>query len=141
MKYVLGLLLLMNVVMAQEKIAIFAGGCFWCMEAAFQPLKGVQEVDSGYMGGNSSVANYEEVSAGNSGHYEVVQIHYDSDIITYQQLLDVFWKNINPTDERGQFADRGKQYETVIFYTSPKQNMLAEASKVALEKSGKFKKR
>ncbi len=141
MKYFLGLLLVITVSMAQEETATFGGGCFWCMEAAFQPLKGVKEVDSGYMGGNSWAANYEEVSSGNSGHYEVVQIHYDSDIITYQQLLDVFWKNIDPTDERGQFADKGKQYETVVFYTNPEQKILAQASKKALEKSGKFEKK
>lgn len=141
MKIILGLLLFMGITMAQEQTATFGGGCFWCMEAAFQPLKGVQEVDSGYMGGNPLEANYQEVSTGRSGHYEVVRVHYNSKIITYEELLEVFWKNIDPTDERGQFADKGKQYQTVIFYTNREQKVLAKASKQELEDSGKFDKK
>jgi len=140
MKYLVGLLLMLSVVTAQMQTATFGGGCFWCMEAAFQPLKGVKEVDSGYMGGDPLAANYNDVSQGNSGHYEVVRVHFDSNIISYKQLLDAFWKNIDPTDERGQFADKGKQYQTVIFYTNREQKVLAKESKKALDDSGKFKK-
>ena len=141
MKIILGFLLFMSISMAQEQTATFGGGCFWCMEAAFQPLKGVSEVDSGYMGGDPLAANYQDVSRGNSGHYEVVRVHFDNEVISYEQLLEVFWKNIDPTDERGQFADKGKQYETVIFYGNQKQKVLAKSSKQALADSKKFDKK
>jgi methionine-S-sulfoxide reductase len=141
MRYLFSLVLLMGVLIGQEQTATFGGGCFWCMEGAFQPLKGVSEVDSGYMGGDPLAANYKEVSKGDSGHYEVVRVHYNSDIIGYKQLLEVFWKNIDPTDSKGQFADKGKQYQTVIFYANRDQKTLAKASKKALEDSGKFKKK
>ena len=125
---------------AEEKTATFGGGCFWCMEAAFQPLKGVLSVESGYMGGTASTANYAAVSKGNSGHYEVVQVRYETEIISYKELLDVFWRNIDPTDPTGQFADKGKQYETIIFYQDDVEKELAKASKKALDESGKFSK-
>jgi methionine-S-sulfoxide reductase len=123
---------------AQERTAIFGGGCFWCIEAAFQPLKGVLSAVSGYMGGEASTANYTDVSKGNSGHYEVVQVRYDTKIISYKELLDIFWKNIDPTDPAGQFADKGKQYESIIYYQNNSEKVYALASKKALDDSGRF---
>lgn len=131
-------LILLGSLWAEEKRATFGGGCFWCIEAAFQPVKGVLSAESGYMGGESSTANYTDVSQGKSGHYEVVQVRYDSEIISYKELLDIFWKNIDPTDPSGQFADKGKQYESIIFYQNDTEKKYAEASKKALDDSGKF---
>ncbi len=123
-----------------EKLAkaTFAGGCFWCMEPPFEKLEGVVEVISGYSGGHKSDPTYEEVSAGGTGHLEVVQILFDPEKIGYDELLEVFWRNIDPTDEYGQFVDQGSQYATAIFYHDQDQKQLAESSKEALQKSGKF---
>lgn len=110
------------------------------MEAAFEALDGVLDVVSGYTGGQKENPTYEEVSSGTTGHYEAVQVTYDPLKITYEQLLDYFWNNIDPTDEAGQFYDRGPQYRTAIFYHNEMQKMLAERSKKSLEGSGKFNK-
>lgn len=118
--------------------AIFAGGCFWCMEPPFEKLDGVHTVVSGYIGGHKSNPTYQEVSAGLTGHAEAIEISYDPAKISYDQLLDVLWMNIDPTDERGQFVDRGSQYRSGIFYLNEKQRQLAEASRDKLEKSGRF---
>lgn len=118
--------------------ATFAGGCFWCMEAAFEKITGVKEVVSGYTGGKTANPTYEQVSTGKTGHYEAIEIIFDPAIISYAQLLDVFWRNIDPTDSGGQFADRGSQYQTAIFYHNEEQKMFAEQSKEKLQKSGKF---
>lgn len=120
--------------------ATFAGGCFWCIEAAFEEIEGVIDVTSGYTGGNQKDPTYEEVSTGTTGHYEAVQIVFDPSIITYKDLLYEFWRNIDPTDPEGQFADRGSQYRTAIFYHNEEQKNLAEESKKELDKSGIFKK-
>lgn len=120
--------------------ATFAGGCFWHMEAAFEELDGVIDVVSGYTGGQKENPTYEEVSSGTTGHYESIQVTYDPLKITYEQLLDYFWNNIDPTDETGQYPDRGLQYRTAIFYHNETQKMLAERSKKSLEESGRFKK-
>jgi len=120
--------------------ATFAGGCFWCMESPFEKLDGVHEVTSGYMGGKKSNPSYEEVSAGNTGHLEVVQILYDSSKVNYVNLLDTFWRHIDPTDAGGSFVDRGSQYTSAIFYHDEAQKQLAELSKEALGKSGRFDK-
>jgi peptide methionine sulfoxide reductase msrA/msrB len=120
------------------KEAIFAGGCFWCMEAAFEEEEGVVEAISGYTGGEESAASYKEVSSGSTGHYEAVIIRYDSARVSYARLVDLFWRQIDPTDDGGQFADRGSQYKTAIFYLDEEQKAVAEASKKALEESGKF---
>jgi len=127
---------------AHEKLenATFAGGCFWCMEPPFEVLDGVDEVIAGYTGGDVENPSYEEVSSGKTGHYEAVQIIYDPDIISYEELLDVYWRQIDPTDEGGQFADQGSQYRTAIFYHDQKQKELAEELKLHLEQSGKFDK-
>ena len=120
--------------------AYFAGGCFWCMEPPFEVLDGVLEATSGYMGGELVNPTYEQVSMGNTGHAEVVEIEYDPNIITYSELLEVFWRNIDPTALNYQFADVGSQYRTEIFTVGPEQMEEALRSKDELEKSNKFDK-
>ncbi len=120
--------------------ATFAGGCFWCTESDFEKLPGVVKVISGYTGGNKGNPTYGEVSSGTTGHVEAVQVYYDPAKITYEELLDYFWKHVDPTDAGGQFVDRGSQYRSVIFYHDEDQKRLAEKSKEALSKSGKFNK-
>ncbi len=122
----------------EPKKATFAGGCFWCMEPPFEALQGVTGVVSGYMGGDMENPTYAEVSSGNTGHREVIQISYDPSKVTYKELLDVFWRQIDPTDAYGQFADKGPQYKTAVFYHDGEQKRLAEESKRELEESGKF---
>ena len=121
-------------------VATFAGGCFWCTESDFEKVDGVKDAVSGYTGGHTEHPSYAEVSAGNTGHTEAVQVYYDPEIVTYEQLLDVFWRHINPTDPGGQFVDRGSQYRSEIFYHNDTQKRLAEASKANLEKSMVFEK-
>jgi len=123
-----------------DRVATFAGGCFWCMETPFEKLKGVSEVISGYAGGVIARPTYKQVSSGTTKYREAVQVHFDSSQISYNELLGVFWKNINPTDIQGQFVDRGFQYTTAIFYHSEDQKMLAQKSKDLLAKSNKFEK-
>lgn len=120
--------------------ATFAGGCFWCTEADFEKLPGVVKVISGYTGGNKENPTYAEVSSGTTGHVEAVQVYYDPLKITYEELLDYFWKHVDPTDAGGQFVDRGAQYRSVIFYHDEEQKRLAEKSKEGLSKSGRFNK-
>ena len=120
--------------------ATFAGGCFWCVESDFEKLPGVVKVISGYTGGNKENPSYEEVSSGTTGHVEAVQVYYDPSKLTYAELLDYFWRHIDPTDAGGQFVDRGSQYPSVIFYHDEEQRRLAEKSKEDLGKSGKFNK-
>jgi peptide methionine sulfoxide reductase msrA/msrB len=122
------------------RIATFAGGCFWCTEADLEKVPGVVKVISGYTGGRKENPSYKEVSSGTTGHAEAIQVYYDPSKITYQGLLDVFWKHIDPTDPGGQFVDRGAQYRSVIFYHNDEQKRLAEESKEGLEKSGRFNK-
>jgi peptide methionine sulfoxide reductase msrA/msrB len=119
--------------------ATFAGGCFWCMEPPFENLDGVIEVVAGYSGGDVENPTYEQVSTGETGHFEAVQITYSHEKITYKKLLKIFWKNIDPTDAQGQFADKGPQYKTAIFYHNEKQRQSAEKSKKELEKKQIFK--
>ncbi|GAX62574.1 methionine-R-sulfoxide reductase/methionine-S-sulfoxide reductase [Candidatus Scalindua japonica] len=123
---------------AKYEKATFAGGCFWCMEHPFEKLEGVSEVLSGYTGGQKKDPTYEEVSAGATFHYESIQITYDPAKISYSKLLDVFWRQIDPTDHEGQFVDRGLQYRTAVFYHNEEQKRLAEESKEQLDKSGRF---
>jgi peptide methionine sulfoxide reductase msrA/msrB len=120
--------------------ATFAGGCFWCMEQPFEKLDGVIKVISGYTGGHKKDPTYEEVCTGKTGHYEAIQIVYDPSKITYQQLIDMFWRQIDPTDADGQFVDKGSQYRTAVFYHNEEQKKLAEESKIELEKSGIYNK-
>ena len=119
--------------------ATFAGGCFWCMEPPYDKLPGVLSTTSGYMGGTKRFPTYEEVSAGTTGHTEVVQVVYDPAKVSYEKLLEVFWRNIDPTVRDQQFCDVGSQYRTGIFVHDEEQKRLAEASKAALEKSKPFK--
>jgi peptide methionine sulfoxide reductase msrA/msrB len=130
--------------MAREDVTIrkgtFAGGCFWCTEADFEKLPGVAKVISGYTGGTKENPTYEEVSSGTTGHVEAVQVYYDPSKITYEELLNFFWKHVDPTDRGGQFVDRGQQYRSVIFYHDEEQKRLAEKSKEALDKSERFHK-
>jgi len=120
--------------------ATFAGGCFWCMEPPFEVLDGVDEVITGYTGGDTENPSYEDVSSGETGHYEAVQITYYPEIISYEELLEVYWKQIDPTDGGGQFVDRGTQYRTAIFYHNQRQKELSGESKLRLEESGKYDK-
>ena len=119
--------------------ATFAGGCFWCMEPPFDKLPGVISTTSGYMGGKTKNPTYESVSTGSTGHAEVVQIEYDPAKLTYSTLLEVFWRNIDPTQRDGQFCDHGTQYRSAIFYHNDEQKKLAEASKAAIQKTKPFK--
>lgn len=122
------------------EVATFAGGCFWCMEHPFEKIDGIEEVISGYTGGHQPNPTYKEVSQGGTGHLEAVQITFDPDKITYAELLDVFWKQIDPTDAKGSFADRGPQYRSAVFYHNDEQKRLAEISKNNLDKSGRYDK-
>jgi peptide-methionine (S)-S-oxide reductase len=119
--------------------ATFAGGCFWCMEPPFDKLDGVISTTPGYTGGHKENPTYEQVSSGTTGHAEAIQVIYDPDKITYDQLLDVFWRNVDPTDGGGQFCDRGSQYRAAIFYHDDEQKRLAERSRQALTESTGFK--
>ena len=114
--------------------AIFAGGCFWCMEPPFDKLPGVVATTSGYTGGQKMSPTYEQVSAGDTGHIEAVQVVFDPKKISYEKLLEVFWRNVDPLDKGGQFCDRGSTYTTAIFYANEEQKKLAEQSKTAIEK-------
>ncbi len=116
--------------------ATFAGGCFWCMEGPFDELEGVISTTSGYTGGHQAHPTYEQVSAGSTGHTEAVQVVYDPALVSYERLLDIFWKNVDPLDAGGQFCDRGSQYRTGIFYHTDEQRQQAEASEQALERKG-----
>jgi peptide methionine sulfoxide reductase msrA/msrB len=123
-----------------SKTAVFAGGCFWCTESDFEKVDGVIEAISGYTGGHVTNPTYKQVSKGGTGHVEAVQVVYDPAKITYEELLEVFWRHVDPTDGEGQFVDRGSQYLSVIFYANEQEQGLAEASKKTLAASGRFNK-
>lgn len=116
-----------------REIAILAGGCFWCMVKPFTSYEGVEKVVSGYIGGHKENPTYKEVCSGGTSHYEAVEITFDNEKIKFKEILDIFWKQIDPQDENGQFADRGSQYKTAIFYTSDKQKEEAQVSKKRIE--------
>lgn len=118
--------------------AVFAGGCFWCMEEAYEQVPGVAEVVSGYAGGTEASPEYTAVASGRTSHYEVVRVYYDPEIVTYEDLLYVFWRNVDPTDPGGQFCDRGPSYRTAIFVTNETERRLAEESKANLAASGEL---
>ncbi|MBN1884770.1 MAG: peptide-methionine (S)-S-oxide reductase MsrA [Candidatus Krumholzibacteriota bacterium] len=119
-------------------VAIVAGGCFWCTEADFEKLDGVVEAVSGYTGGDMPDPTYDAVCAGGTGHREAVRIVFDPSRTSYAALLDHFWRHVDPTDPGGQFVDRGDQYRTAVFYLDEEQRQTAEASKAALDASGRF---
>lgn len=125
--------------MSNRAKATLAGGCFWCIEPPFDKVDGVVATISGYMGGHTKNPTYEEVSAGRTGHAEVVQVIYDPGKVTYEKLLQIFWHNIDPTVANRQFCDAGTQYRSAIFYHDATQKRLAEESKRAIEKSGQIK--
>jgi len=120
--------------------AIVAGGCFWCIETSFQSLEGVSEAISGYTGGHTENPSYEEVSTGATGHYEAVKVIYDGDKLSYADIVDHFFKSIDPTDDTGQFTDKGSQYRTAIFYKTEEEKQIAEKAKADLESSANFNK-
>ena len=119
-------------------VATFAGGCFWCVEEGFEKIPGVVEAVSGYSGGTEKNPDYKQVSAGKTGHTEAVQVYYDPTVITYEGLVEGFWRFMDPTDADGQFVDRGRQYRPAIFYHSEEQQRVAQASRDALEASGRY---
>ena len=121
-----------------QAVATFAGGCFWCMEPPYDKLDGVLATTSGYIGGDTVEPTYQEVSAGTTGHAEAVQVTYDPARVSYEKLLEVFWRNVDPLDAGGQFCDRGDQYRTGIFVHDEEQRRLAESSKKALVDSKRF---
>jgi len=124
----------------QLEKATFAGGCFWCMVQPFDEQPGIKEIVSGYTGGHKENPTYEEVCSDTTGHYEAVQITFNPEVFPYKKLLELFWQQIDPTDEGGQFNDRGLSYRTAIFYHNEDQREMAEASKAELASSGKFQK-
>lgn len=150
MQYTLILLVILVVVilsLATEAVAgerretaIFGGGCFWCMELPFEQVEGVIDVMAGYSGGDEVSPTYDEVASGRTSHLECVQVVYDPDRVSYRQLVEIFWHQIDPTDDGGQFADRGKHYRTAIFYNSDEQKRIAEESRAELDQSGVFDK-
>lgn len=121
-----------------KEVAIFAGGCFWCMVEPFDSIPGIVSIESGYTGGHTISPTYEEVCAGNTGHTEAVKIEFDPSIISYSTLLTIYWQQTDPTDAFGQFQDRGDSYRPVIFYQTLEQKNLAETSKIKLESSGRY---
>ena len=128
----------MNTVPKNAAKATFAGGCFWCIEPSFEKLDGVYAVIVGYIGGHVENPTYEQISTGTTGHYEAIQISYDPEKVTYEQLLDVFWRQFDPTDAGGSFVDRGSQYKSAIFYHSYEQKEIAERSKKNLAQSERY---
>lgn len=126
--------------MNEKETAIFAGGCFWCMVAPFDEMDGIISVTSGYTGGSFTAPSYKQVITGSTDHVEAVQVEFDPSIISYKALLEIFWHQIDPTDDGGQFSDRGGQYKAAIFYLNERQKQEAEQSKEALMMSGRFKK-
>ena len=125
---------------SKEKVAIFAGGCFWCVEAGFEKLTGVRDAVSGYIGGQVKNPSYHQVGSGGTGHTEAVKVYYNPELISYEALVYSFWRQINPTDIKGQFVDRGDQYRPEIFYLNNEQKQIAQQSKQQLNISGVYKK-
>lgn len=129
-----------SAVAAETRTAVFAGGCFWCMQQPFDQVKGVVKTVVGYSGGDEQNPTYSQVSGHRTGHREAIEITYDPAQVSYEQLLDVFWRNINPTQANGQFADIGLSYHAAIFYSNDEEKKIAEESKQKLGASGKFQK-
>lgn len=142
MRLGIALLLALTVVSGHARegteTAVFAGGCFWCMEPPYDKLEGVTDTTSGYAGGDLENPSYERVSSGETDHLEVVRVRYNPEKVAYRKLLEVFWRNVDPLDDGGQFCDRGQQYTTAIFIQSQAQRDAAQASKQALAESGRF---
>ncbi len=128
------LILTINIVKAETSKAYFAGGCFWCMEEVFEKKNGVKEVISGYSGGTTENPTYEDVTFGNTGHFETIEIIYDRSLVTYKELVNLFWVNIDPFDQQGQFCDKGYSYRSVVFYQNEDEKKIIEKSKSEIEK-------
>lgn len=137
---ILGVVNLAQAQNSKTEVATVAGGCFWCIEAAMEKVDGVLTAVSGYTDGKKPNPTYQDVSAGRTGHTEAVEVTYDPTKVTYREILTTFWHNIDPTQKNGQFADKGTQYRTGIYYHNETQKRIAEAYKKELEASGKFKK-
>ncbi|KAB7614680.1 peptide-methionine (S)-S-oxide reductase MsrA [Amylibacter sp. SFDW26] len=129
-----------SAVQAAEQTAIFAGGCFWCVESDFEAVKGVKDVVTGYIGGSAETATYKRIGKGGTGHYEAAKIVYDPKVVSYDELLDIFWRSVDATDAGGQFCDRGPSYRTGIFALNDAQRKTAQKSKAALDASGQLPK-
>lgn len=125
-----------EVMAMEQRDAVFAGGCFWCLEGSFDQLPGVVETQVGYTGGSMPSPSYKDVSSGNSGHVEAIKVVYDSEKIRYEELLRVFWRNIDPLDGSGQFCDRGPQYTSAIFVANAEEEHIVQSSMTELEASG-----
>jgi methionine-S-sulfoxide reductase len=136
---IINLFLIYSALAVEKEKAYFAGGCFWCVEESFEKLKGVEQVISGYSGGTTENPTYKEVTYGNTGHFEVVEIIYNKEIISYEELLNNFWINIDPFDAYGQFCDKGYSYRSVAFYQNKNEKNLIEKNILKLEE--KFNKR
>ena len=128
------LILTINIVKAETSKAYFAGGCFWCMEEVFEKKNGVKEVISGYSGGTTENPTYEDVTFGNTGHFETIEIIYDQSLVTYEELVNLFWVNIDPFDQQGQFCDKGYSYRSVAFHQNEDEKKIIEKSKSEIEK-------
>jgi methionine-S-sulfoxide reductase len=140
MKFILVLLVAQFAMSAPlYKTAVFAGGCFWCMEPPFDKADGVTKTISGYSGGEKNNPNYHEVASGRTNHIEAIEVTYDASKITYEQLLDIFWRQVDPTDPGGQFVDRGHQYSTAIFYKTEAEKKIALKSMAKIQKNFKKK--
>ncbi|MFH0755038.1 MAG: peptide-methionine (S)-S-oxide reductase MsrA [Candidatus Omnitrophota bacterium] len=127
-----------DAVSADVKKAVFAGGCFWCLQPAFDRVPGVAATTVGYTGGAKAFPTYEQVSSGTTGHVEAIEVQYDPGQVTYDKLLDTFWKSIDPTDADGQFVDKGAQYQTAVFYQNDDEKRAAEKSRDKMNASGHF---
>jgi len=138
----LSLLVLANNGQAQKptelRTAVFAGGCFWCIEADFEKLEGVSEVVSGYSGGSADTADYKTVTYNETGHYEAVRVSYDPKTVSYAELVEYFWRHIDPTDSKGQFCDKGSSYKSAIFYDGAEEQKVVQASLAALKQNKPF---
>ena len=128
------LILTINIVKAETSKAYFAGGCFWCMEEVFEKKNGVKEVISGYSGGTTENPTYEDVTFGNTGHFETIEIIYDQSLVTYEELVNLFWVNIDPFDQQGQFCDKGYSYRSVAFHQNEDEKKILEETKSEIEK-------
>ena len=133
------LILFSSNLLAETRSTVLAGGCFWCVESDFEKIEGVSEVVSGYSGGFVDNPTYQQVSSGNTGHIEVARIDFDPAIISYEQILDHFWRTIDPTDDRGQFCDKGPQYRPAVFYANDEEKRIVERSLDNLKKTRPFK--
>lgn len=134
----IGTMMIVNAQASEQKAALFAGGCFWCIEADFEKLEGVSEVVSGYTGGSAETADYKTVTYKETGHYEAVRVSYDPNVVSYAELVEYFWRHIDPTDPNGQFCDKGSSYRSAIFYAGEEEQRVVEESLRRLQDTKTF---